>query len=375
MLGQYDDFWRLVTDTTIVDEQDGAYAFSDTVFWGEKGGMPADRGTINGLTVTDLFWQDGKLWHRVEGTLSDPIHMEVDEDTRLTNTAAQSALHLFDGYFRRRGHVMIAVGVHEENQWFEVDRGEFSDEEMADMQEYINQAIRDAVPLSINYVKGKEYPDPSYQQFDTVRIVRYGDLDEQPCGTPHLHNTVEIGSFVLLGQEKTSRGVRVHVAIGPVVGRALKEAHDLLRNLEGTLKVSRKELADRVLAMAETERKQKETIKSLQEALAEAKATMLAKQDDFIVMLSAEEAEILRPIGQKLYSEQKCSKILLAEKQGGSSIVFASCEGKARDWLASVKDVGQVRGGGSPQFVNGQSALVPEELKKILCETVEDVRQ
>ena len=71
MLGQYDDFWRLVTDTTIVDEQDGAYIFADTVFWGEKGGMPADRGTINGLTVTDLFWQDGKLWHRVEGTLSD----------------------------------------------------------------------------------------------------------------------------------------------------------------------------------------------------------------------------------------------------------------------------------------------------------------
>ena len=102
---------------------------------------------------------------------------------------------------------------------------------------------------------------------------------------------------------------------------------------------------------------------------------MLAKQDDFIVMLSAEEAEILRPIGQKLYSEHKCSKILLAEKQGGSSIVFASCEGKARDWLASVKDIGQVRGGGTPQFVNGQSALVPEELKKILCDTVEDVRQ
>lgn len=366
MTGHYDDFWRLKTDTIIAKEKDGAYTFEDTVFWGEKGGMPGDSGTINGFPVTDLFWEHGELWHRVDGKLTDPIHMEVDEDTRLTNTAAQSALHLFDGYFRRLGHIMIAVGVHEGNQWFEVDRGEFSEEEMADMQAYINQAIRDAVPLSLEYVKGEDYPDPDYQQFDTVRVVRYGDLDEQPCGTPHLHNTVEIGSFVLLEQEKTTRGVRVHVVIGPAVGRALKEKYGLLRILERKLKVSEIELVDRVTAMLENERQQKDHIKELEEALSAAKAKTLSTSSDLVVNLPASDAAMLRNIGQKLLSEENCSKILLAEKQGGCALVFASVEGKARDWLASVKDAGQVRGGGSPQLVNGQSSLPMKELAEIV---------
>lgn len=70
MQGNYDDFWRLETDTTIAEEKDGAYTFEDTVFWGEKGGMPSDRGTINELPITDLTWKDGVLWHRVNGSLS-----------------------------------------------------------------------------------------------------------------------------------------------------------------------------------------------------------------------------------------------------------------------------------------------------------------
>lgn len=69
MQGNYDDFWRLETDTTIAEEKDGAYTFEDTVFWGEKGGMSSDRGTINGLPITDLTWIDGVLWHRVNGSL------------------------------------------------------------------------------------------------------------------------------------------------------------------------------------------------------------------------------------------------------------------------------------------------------------------
>ena len=237
---------------------------------------------------------------------------------------------------------------------------------MADMQAYINQAIRDAVPLSLEYVKGEDYPDPDYQQFDTVRVVRYGDLDEQPCGTPHLHNTVEIGSFVLLEQEKTTRGVRVHVVIGPAVGRALKEKYGLLRILERKLKVSEIELVDRVTAMLENERQQKDHIKELEEALSAAKAKTLSTSSDLVVNLPASDAAMLRNIGQKLLSEENCSKILLAEKQGGCALVFASVEGKARDWLASVKEAGQVRGGGSPQLVNGQSSLPMKELAEIV---------
>lgn len=49
----YDNLLNLSCDTTITTEKDGYYSFEDTVFYGEKGGMPGDKGTINGLEVID----------------------------------------------------------------------------------------------------------------------------------------------------------------------------------------------------------------------------------------------------------------------------------------------------------------------------------
>ena len=43
----YDDFSQLSLTTHIIDQKDDYYAFEATVFYGEKGGMPSDRGWIN----------------------------------------------------------------------------------------------------------------------------------------------------------------------------------------------------------------------------------------------------------------------------------------------------------------------------------------
>ena len=40
----YDNLLNLSCDTTIATEKDGYYAFKETVFYGEKGGMPGDKG-------------------------------------------------------------------------------------------------------------------------------------------------------------------------------------------------------------------------------------------------------------------------------------------------------------------------------------------
>ncbi|MDD5880920.1 hypothetical protein [Stecheria intestinalis] len=55
MQERYDHYERVSCVTEIADEKDGWYRFADTVFYGEKGGMPDDRGTINGLNVDGLY--------------------------------------------------------------------------------------------------------------------------------------------------------------------------------------------------------------------------------------------------------------------------------------------------------------------------------
>ena len=358
----YDDFWKLTLDTAIEEEKDGAYTFKETVFWGDKGGMPSDEGTINGLPVKELHWEGDKLWHRVEGSLSDPIHMEVDPDTRLTNTAVQSCFHLFDGYYRKKGKTIIAIGTREGNQWFEVDQKEVGEEELADLQDYINNAILADVPLELTYIPGKDYPDPDYQDLDQVRIVKYGDLDEQPCGTPHVHSTGEIGACVIFYAENTSRGSKIHLAIGPSVGRSLAKKEGILRDLEALLKTNEDQLVERVTALLESEGQLKEEKKAWEESKIEQEADRLADQEGLVVTLKGYDGGNLRQLGQKLVFEKKTSKILLSEDKGKCNLVFASAEGKARDWLNEVREPLQIKGGGSPQLVNGQTSTALEDM-------------
>lgn len=362
----YDDFWALTLDTKINEVKDGAYTFEQTVFWGEKGGMPSDKGTINGLPVTEIFWEGDRVWHRVEGTLSDPIHMEVDPDTRLTNTSAQSCLHLFDGYYEKRGHVIIAIGAREGNQWFEVDQKEVTDKDLDDLQAYIDEAILRDIPLELTYIPGKDYPDPAYQAYDEVRMVKYGDLDEQPCSTPHVHSTGEIGACVIFSAEKTSRGSRVHLAMGPTVGRLLVKKEALLKKLEGILQANEAQLQERVEALVAGELQLKEEKKALEERLVDLEADRLAGQDDLVACLSGYDGGGLRQLGQKLVFEKKLSKVLLSEDKGKWNLVFASAEGKARDWLDQVREPLGIRGGGSPQLVNGQTRESQEAILTVL---------
>ena len=63
MNNYYDDYEVCTCTTKIKEEKDGYYAFEDTIFYGEKGGMLADQATINQLPVIDLKWEGEELYH------------------------------------------------------------------------------------------------------------------------------------------------------------------------------------------------------------------------------------------------------------------------------------------------------------------------
>lgn len=363
--GQYDDFLRLETTTTIQEEKEGWYAFHDTVFWGDKGGMPADTGWINELRVSELRWENDTLYHKVEGRLENPIRMRVDLSTRLINTSIQSALHLMDGYYRRRGSYIPAIGVDPGHQWYEVNEKNLTEKDLQEAQEYMNRAILDDIPVEFQYISGKDYPDEKYQHFESVRIVRFGELDEQPCGTPHLSSTGQIGSFVILGKENSSRGTRIHVACNLAANQMLQKQYQDFQELERSLKAKREEVVDRIKALQDSEKNMAKQAEELQRELDGYRAERIASSSDALVILENTDAASLRNIGQYLLTRHKLGKILLSEKDGKTNLVIVSPENQARDLLRKFSESAQIRGGGSPQLVNGQSVLSPSELKDL----------
>lgn len=344
---QYDDFMDIVLDTTILDQHDNYYAFHNTVFWGEKGGFPSDHGWINGQPVLELKWENDTLYHKVEKPLENPIHLVVDQQTRIINTTVQSALHLMDGYYRRLNLEIIAIGVHPHNQWFEVNDKTLDDTHLLDIQNYINQAIWDDVSSSFQYMNGSDYPDPKYHHLDQVRLVSFGDLDKQPCGTPHVHSTAQIQSFVIFDYERTSRGTKFYFTCNQVTNHLLIDSLKQLKKMGQLLNVKKDELATKVFELLQNQTQLKKQIEALQQELAHYQAQEIATSDQVVINLNAAQVANLKSINTALLNEFKVNKLLITPE----TLIILSSNNKAREIMNQIKAVTPLQGGGSPSLV------------------------
>ena len=354
----YDHYKETVLDTVIKEEKDGYYCFEDTIFYGEKGGMPSDKGTINGLEVLDLKWDGDTLYHKVNGELSNPIHMEVDLFTRHTNTIVQSALHIADGFCVKHNFPLGSIGTNHDNIWYEINT-EVDDKTLDELEQYVIQAILDSIDVKISYVAGKDYGDEHYAHFDTVRIIKIGDYDKQPCGTLHVNNTSEIGSFSILSHEKTSRGPRLHCAIGMTSADHLKEIYDEYRKTAVVINPGKDKLSDVAKTLVDNNKALKKELADLKKELLQFQAKAYTSSIDKVITIH-EDSSLLRDIAMALVKEISDDRFLISEKD--SSLAIISHDNKARDIFNNIKDELQLNGGGAPFCVCATSKLSHDEL-------------
>lgn len=354
----YDHYKETVLDTVIKEEKDGYYCFEDTIFYGEKGGMPSDKGTINGLEVLDLKWDGDTLYHKVNGELSNPIHMEVDLFTRHTNTIVQSALHIADGFCVKHNFPLGSIGTNHDNIWYEINT-EVDDKTLDELEQYVRQAILDSIDVEISYVAGKDYGDEHYAHFDTVRIIKIGDYDKQPCSTLHVNNTSEIGSFSILSHEKTSRGTRLHCAIGMTSADHLKEVYDEYRKTAVVINPGKDKLSDVAKTIVENNKALKKELADLKKELLQFQVKAYTSSTDKVITIH-EDSSLLRDIAMAIVKEISDDRFLISEKD--SSLAIISHDNKARDIFNSLKDELQLNGGGAPFCVCATSKLSHDEL-------------
>lgn len=350
----YDNFEITSLDTEILEEKDGYYVFKDTIFYGEKGGMPSDEGTINGLEVVELKYDGDTLLHKVNGTLINPIHMEVNKEVREINTSVQTAFHILDGYYAKRGQYLPAVGVHPNNQWFEVNSKDITKEDLMEVQEFMNKVIDDDVKVTFEYINGKDYPNEKYQHYDLVRIVNIGDLDSQPCGTLHLNHTSQIKSFVILDFEKTSKGTRVYTCVNKVCDEHLKNYYNLLKETGKILGVKKEEVIEKASEVTASNKALKKEVQDLKKELMDLKANSILQDENLMYKYETSDANDLRLIGQSLMNRVNGNKIVYALINDEINFAIISSSNEARNYLEKVKTLGNVIGGGSPKIVTAK---------------------
>ena len=243
------------TFTATVESVDGtSVVLEETYFYAEGGGQPPDRGTIDGVDVTDVQHGDDRVVHELaeppafaEG---DTVEGVVDDAFRTYCMRAHTASHLLYGAGRRvlddlgYGGFDISASVVDGDDPGEPAGGvegkvrvdfatptEIDDAALVELERVTNRAVWADYAVTWETLPREEALAREDVAFntkteegiagDTVRVVTIEDWDVAACGGTHVRSASEVGPVTVLDRSNPGEGLaRVEFTVGvPAVER------------------------------------------------------------------------------------------------------------------------------------------------------------
>lgn len=226
-----------------------------TPFYAESGGQVGDRGQLKigneSVSVIDTKKDNDLIIHFAEtipADLSGEVIAGVDVTKRKQTELHHSATHLLHAALRKvLGNHVAQKGslVNEEHLRFDFSHfAKVTDEEMAKVEELVNEKIRANIPAVI-----KSMPKDKAMQLGAMALFgeKYGDVvrvvimdpnySVELCGGTHVGATGELGLFKLTSESAVAAGVRrVEAVCGEQALHYINEQAALIASVKETLK-------------------------------------------------------------------------------------------------------------------------------------------
>jgi len=305
----------VTTFTSTVDRIDTTdVVLTETYFYPEGGGQPADRGTLGGVEVVDVQHRNGDIVHE----LADPpafdsgetVEGQIDTAFRTYCMRAHTASHVLYGAGRRLlsdlgyGGFDISATVPDDDEAaafgpaisgkvrvdFETTT-EIDDETLTELERLTNRAVWESYDVTWEEIPREEALDRDDIAFntkteegiegETVRVVTIEDWDVAACGGTHVGNTREIGPVTVLGRSNPGEGLtRVEFAVGPRAIRQRATEHERAMAAAKSLDTNVAELPAAVDTLQSECDDLRETVATLRERLVDSRLADL--RDDAI---------------------------------------------------------------------------------------------
>uniref|UniRef100_A2A4P4 Alanyl-tRNA editing protein Aarsd1 n=3 Tax=Mus musculus TaxID=10090 RepID=A2A4P4_MOUSE len=184
----------------------------DTLLFPEGGGQPDDRGTINDISVLRVTRRGAQADHFTESPLSpgSQVQVRVDWERRFDHMQQHSGQHLITAV------ADLLFGL-KTTSWelgrlrsvIELDSPSVTAEQVAAIEQSVNQKIRDRLPVSVRelslddpeveQVRGRGLPD---DHAGPIRVVTIEGVDSNMCCGTHVSNLSDLQVIKILGTEK-----------------------------------------------------------------------------------------------------------------------------------------------------------------------------
>jgi alanyl-tRNA synthetase len=226
-----------------------------TPFYAESGGQAGDTGEIivnnEKIEVNDTKKENDLIVHFVDQLPSDltgNVIARVDAKKRRNTAWHHSATHLLHAALRKvLGAHVIQKGslVNAEQLRFDFSHfAKMSDQEIAEVEELVNEKIRDNIPVVIKLLPKEEALKLGAMALfgekygDVVRVVTMDSTYSiELCGGTHVGATGDIGFFKIRNETAVAAGVRrIEAVCGKLADEYVNEEFKVVNTIRESLK-------------------------------------------------------------------------------------------------------------------------------------------
>lgn len=362
----YRDEYAREFDAEVISCQKGKKGYevvlSDTAFYPEGGGQPADRGTLGQVNVLDVKRRNGKILHITDAPLEPgmTVHGVLDWERRFDHMQQHSGEHILSGLV----HAQFGydnVGFHMNDEVVTVDfNGPITWEEAMELEDKVNAYIwtdaesRELYP-SEDELKAMDYRS-KIELKGKVRLVEYPGADLCACCGTHVAHTGEIGLMKILSVSRHKDGVRMEMLFG---GRAMKDYdRKHLLNTEFSCRLSAKpyETGEALQRVLDEMNAMKFRMQAMNERYYAMRATSIPVGEPVIFFNEPGMSMVeIRKFCDYLISKGKVKTAMIISPKDKESVnyVMGSADLNMRDVGKLLNEELHGRGGGRPEMVQG----------------------
>jgi alanyl-tRNA synthetase len=221
-------------------ERDGGLwaELDQTAFYPGGGGQPPDRGRLDDRTVTETREEEGRVWHRIEGSLAEGVRVRgtVDWPRRFDHMQQHTGQHILSQAFIEVASAETrSFHLGEEEVSIDVAHAGPDPDLLRRVEERANEVVWEDREIVLHQVPRDEvgrFPLRKVPAVEgIVRVVEVSGFDWSACGGTHVRRSGQVGMIAILSTEKYKGGTRVAFVCGGRALRRQRERGRLLRDL------------------------------------------------------------------------------------------------------------------------------------------------
>jgi len=344
-----------------------------TAFYPESGGQMADRGTLDGVPITDVQVDDADVVHHLLNGPLPPqgasVRGEIDVPRRRVHMALHTAQHMLSRAFvDLLDAETVSARLGETECTIDLARPTLSDAELGAAEDLVHAVIDDDRPIRAFIATPEELAGLALRRAPKVdhdvRIVDIDGFDLSPCGGTHCLRTAQVGVLRIKGVERYKGKSRVTFAAGRRARLELAGEARVLGVLAQELTCSPADVAAafeklrRELGAARDERKR--TLARLADSIA---AELIARPgNELVAIFDGLGSEFLRALGARVIGTRADAVAFFADRaEEHLSVFVARGEKSSFDCGAFLKRVAAETGGrGGGRAQHGEARLTRE---------------